>query len=90
MNGSQVATVASGGIQGVDKGNESCISTFREQVGQIFPQLIQAFKENVIDFRKYGNANLPPTMNNTYGCYSTSVGNPPSMPNFCRKVAAIA
>lgn len=52
MDGSHVATVASGGIQGVDKGNGSCES-FQTQVGQNFPQLIQAFKENGIDCRKY-------------------------------------
>lgn len=56
MDGSQVATLASGGIQGADKGKGSCISTFQAQVGQIFPLLIQAFKLNGIDCRKYANA----------------------------------
>lgn len=45
MDGAQVGTLASGGIQDVDEGDKSCSTTFKASVGQILPLLIEAFKE---------------------------------------------
>lgn len=51
MDGAQVGTLASGGIQDVDEGDKSCSATFKASVSQIFPLLIEAFKEKGFSLR---------------------------------------
>eukprot|EP00268_Persea_americana_P001937 TRINITY_DN1057_c1_g1_i1.p1 TRINITY_DN1057_c1_g1~~TRINITY_DN1057_c1_g1_i1.p1 ORF type:complete len:499 (+),score=84.22 TRINITY_DN1057_c1_g1_i1:275-1771(+) len=49
MDGAQVGCLVGGGVQDVDEGDKSCSSSFRQQLGQLYPMLLKAFSDKGAD-----------------------------------------